>query len=55
MIDEAFETVTEGTSEVLQMGAATAERHDQHTRGFDDIRETLDHVRETFGRFSFLG
>jgi chromosome segregation ATPase len=55
VIDEAFETVTEGTSEVLRMGNATAELHDEHTRGFDGIRETLDHVRETFGRFSFLG
>lgn len=51
---EAAESLGEGTREVAGMAAAVTTLHDEHTRGFEGLRETLDHVRETFGRFSFL-
>jgi chromosome segregation ATPase len=53
-VAEAAESLREGAQEVGGRTSIAAELHDEHARGFDGIRETLDHVRETFGRFSFL-
>lgn len=52
---ERAQMLGEAGEQVAGMAAATAELHEEHSHGFEAIRQTLDRVRETFSRFSFLG
>jgi hypothetical protein len=53
-LEELTGDLVEGGREVSRHETATGEAHEEAEEGFNEIRETLDHIKETFGRFSFL-
>jgi hypothetical protein len=53
-LDELTGDLQDGAREIERHEKATGQAHEEHEEGLGEVKETLDRIKQTFGRFSFL-